>query len=622
MSRPVEITVVGQGAINSDTNYATSWSDFEFFAYQGGYLTAPSIPNFDFGQGDFTLEGYFGYPSSDTTLFDFRSASGQSRLNIKLLTSLILTVNIGELEIFQRQMTGPPGLISLVKTSGQFSLYQNGTRVGATVSNNANLTQGPLTLINNYLGSESDQLHYNEIRISSLARYASNFTPLASSFVDDTDTQLLLQATGPLNENFARDNASSLLDTNTRIPVLVSAVNNASVSSLSKIGNGSVQLSRNSLDYLDFSIPYAANNNFTVETWLRVNSVVVDYVHHIISGNDYHGYIRLYKPQWGNGKHLIEAVMRGSSGEYTENQYLLPNTLNTTSWYHFALVKDGGNYSCFWDGVNIPANSSGAIAATGFISFNRIGSLDWSPNDTFSGYLDEFRISSTPRYSSNFVPSTVELQNDDDTLLLLHMDGPSLSTEFIDDSSIPPILGSASLSANITVACVATSTYSAKSTIASEFALQSSISRQRLAGSTLLSNFDIVSATAEIIILAGASLASNFTLELLANVIKTVESTSDCTSNLAVLAGKLKSTSVNLQSQTGLTALVEVILSVKGSAGVSVTSTMQATVTRIQNSNVSLNTLVSLDVDVSRYTKPDVGFMVLRENRSYSIINE
>ena len=73
MSRPVEITVVGQGAINSDTNYATSWSDFEFFAFQGGYLTAPSIPNFDFGQGDFTLEGYFGYPSSDTTLFDFRA---------------------------------------------------------------------------------------------------------------------------------------------------------------------------------------------------------------------------------------------------------------------------------------------------------------------------------------------------------------------------------------------------------------------------------------------------------------------------------------------------------------------------------------------------------------------
>jgi len=294
--------------------------------------------------------------------------------------------------------------------------------------------------------------------------------------------------------------------------------------------------------------------------------------------------------------------------------------LSLNNWHHVAAVIRSGNLYLYVNGVMGDSTTLGSPLDSP--DRFHITQDAWVTENNFNGYVDEVRVSSVARYSSNFTPQTSAFYSDAQTELLIHFDGANNSTSFIDDTTKEPVEASAGLSANTSVTCVATSTYSAKSTIASEFALQSSISRQRLAESTLLSNFDIVSATAEIIILAGASLASNFTLELLANVIKTVESTSDCTSSLAVLAGKLKSTSVNLQPQTGLTALVEVILSVKGSAGVSVTSTMQATVTRIQNSNVSLNTLVSLDVDVSRYTKPDVGFMVLRENRSYSIINE
>ena len=48
---------------------------------------------------------------------------------------------------------------------------------------------------------------------------------------------------------------------------------------------------------------------------------------------------------------------------------------------------------------------------------------NYDHNLALQGYMDEFRISRTGRYTSTFTPSTTAFTDDKDTVLLLHMDG-------------------------------------------------------------------------------------------------------------------------------------------------------------------------------------------------------
>ena len=54
----------------------------------------------------------------------------------------------------------------------------------------------------------------------------------------------------------------------------------------------------------------------------------------------------------------------------------------------------------------------------------------------FAGSIDEFRISNSARYTTGFTPQTTPFVNDENTLVLLHMDGTDGATDFPDDVGI------------------------------------------------------------------------------------------------------------------------------------------------------------------------------------------
>lgn len=90
----------------------------------------------------------------------------------------------------------------------------------------------------------------------------------------------------------------------------------------------------------------------------------------------------------------------------------------------------GGSYS---DGAWYTADSQIQSNQSGVrILIGGAGGTD------YVGWIDEFRLSSTARYSDDFPHPTVSLQttaygNDEDTLALLHFDGTNGSTDMVDD---------------------------------------------------------------------------------------------------------------------------------------------------------------------------------------------
>lgn len=80
-----------------------------------------------------------------------------------------------------------------------------------------------------------------------------------------------------------------------------------------------------------------------------------------------------------------------------------PPSLNV--WNHIALVRSGTNLMCFVNGTQL-----GSTYAFGSGTFGNTGNLivgsDSNGISPFLGFIDEWRVSNTARYTSNFTPST------------------------------------------------------------------------------------------------------------------------------------------------------------------------------------------------------------------------
>jgi hypothetical protein len=106
-------------------------------------------------------------------------------------------------------------------------------------------------------------------------------------------------------------------------------------------------------------------------------------------------------------------------------------------WHHIAVTRDGttGVLTLFVNGIL----DSSASGPAGDVSYRNGRSTQW-PNDrflvigaekhdydrsaypSFSGWIDELRISSVVRYKADFVPPTEPFTTDDDTVGLYHFD--------------------------------------------------------------------------------------------------------------------------------------------------------------------------------------------------------
>jgi len=98
-----------------------------------------------------------------------------------------------------------------------------------------------------------------------------------------------------------------------------------------------------------------------------------------------------------------------ANGQFTDN-----------TWHHVAIVRNNDNYFIFVDGtdqVNSGSPDSDNPATLAGSAF--IGSKEGSTL-FFAGYIDEYRISNTARYTTGFTPTSTQFVSDANTLLLIH----------------------------------------------------------------------------------------------------------------------------------------------------------------------------------------------------------
>jgi hypothetical protein len=143
-------------------------------------------------------------------------------------------------------------------------------------------------------------------------------------------------------------------------------------------------------------------------------------------------------------RHLDQKWQWGNS---TMGANVTTQTWNYNTWYHVALVRSGsasGNVAFYVNGTALQTDTTtNAIGSSGYSDYIALGSIynATTPSFGLNGYIDEVRISPTARYTANFTPSTTAFTNDDDTVLLMHMDGANGSTTFTDDTVTPLATG-------------------------------------------------------------------------------------------------------------------------------------------------------------------------------------
>jgi len=106
--------------------------------------------------------------------------------------------------------------------------------------------------------------------------------------------------------------------------------------------------------------------------------------------------------------------------------------LATGTWYHVALSRSAGNTRLFINGTQ---EGSTYVDANTYIQRPvKFGARNYDNANGFQGHIDEVRITKgVGRYTGAFVAPTTAFDGDNDTVLLIHFEGPDTSTTFSDD---------------------------------------------------------------------------------------------------------------------------------------------------------------------------------------------
>ena len=179
-------------------------------------------------------------------------------------------------------------------------------------------------------------------------------------------------------------------------------------------------------DYLTIpdSDDWLCSQDFTVEVWVYFQAFPNLY--------------QFFTSQWAAGTgtegHQFYLMVGTNTvyfsvgdGDVGVTSFDFPWTPSTSIWYHVAVNRTGDDLKFYVDGSQVGTTKDLSLVTIGNVNTNfRIGcyeSIGIDADSYFNGYMQELRWSKIGRYPNAFTPATEPFENDDDTVLLLHMDG-------------------------------------------------------------------------------------------------------------------------------------------------------------------------------------------------------
>ncbi len=411
------------------------------FDGSGDYINCSTSSDFEFGSNDFTLECWINPSSINTSgspmqpLFNkYKTSNSQRSISFGIYDGFLgyfwaTSGSSGNVvQTSQAISTNQWKHIALCREGNTWNTYYDGTRVDTrTISGTLHASTEPM-LLGSYFGTASNEYngYADEFRISNSARYTgSSYTVPNTPFYNDSETLLLLHADGygsTSNTVFYDDNG----DRHPIQPDYFGGTPTTLDTTQKQFGTASLEITQdydglsgiisNQLDMIQ------ANTPFTIECWVRRSGSNPDENQlHIWDG---HNQNRLYYDESANAlKWDTEGVDRITGG-----------SLNTNTWYHIAVVRDNNTDVKLY----INGTQSGSTYTNDDRSFVNVTSFgigqSTGGSSAWFGHIDEFRLSSVERYTSNFTPPTEAFTNDIDTHILYHFDGLHGSTDVRDDN--------------------------------------------------------------------------------------------------------------------------------------------------------------------------------------------
>lgn len=205
--------------------------------------------------------------------------------------------------------------------------------------------------------------------------------------------------------------------------VLNSRFKKFGTTSVSLVSGGGVTASPSDGDWVLSSAP------FCIEGWVRLTANSSIYtVAHLNQDSNNNWKLRVDM----NGPGLEFVVKTAGSNTISIRENAISNYF-PNKWTHVAVNRDDNNQFTIY--VN------GTLANT-VTSYNTISTdtstlvLGKESDNSYplNGYLDEFRLSHTSRYTASFTPATYSFATDEHTKLLLHFDGQNMDTTTEDAS--------------------------------------------------------------------------------------------------------------------------------------------------------------------------------------------
>jgi len=168
-------------------------------------------------------------------------------------------------------------------------------------------------------------------------------------------------------------------------------------------------------DHANFAF---AANDFTIESFINFASTSTAaqglYTQSTATNNQIYWHVV-------NGALVFSCVTNGVTIAYHSTPSL---TWNSAQWYNVSLVRDGSALMMFRDGQNLSVSATTELGVTSLPDLSTtiyIGAIAGSAAKINAAF-DEYRVSSSARFTAGYDITTSNYSSDSNTVLLLHLD--------------------------------------------------------------------------------------------------------------------------------------------------------------------------------------------------------